>query len=693
MRKLVFFVCSLLCLIGFYYCLSNDPGELSIPSNDYIQFKMIDGGLLSTNDYNESDPLLVYDEQNLYLYYLSDNPNLGGYGGKDLYRVQYLPQEKLFANTIENANNIFTDMNDEQCITSYFVTYNNGWHVVYTKDDSNHVFYSNGSRITDITPQTGDGNISVLEIIDIQQDIIVMTGMINHSPKLFKISISDQQILGVVDIPVMFELLPNTTLLEFRIVKNPTPDGTMGLFVHLLQNNIDKYYWISPEWKIFDIRLSGLMENVGGMNIGDDGRLYFHGKGPAGNLDLWRYTKQFNLRDGYFDGDNNLIPTIEPTLPTLSTPTPPTPPTPTPTPIPSTPLQISVDMGSSFLDTSIAADANFVYISYFDDTNMDLKFARSDDYGEHWETVSIVDTLGEVNGDCSIAVSNNIVFISYFDPMNGDLKFARSDANGDPGTWNVITTVDDGGVNEVGSYSSIGVSGTSVYISYFDASANALKFARSDANGDPGTWLTIVEIDNGSGMGAGSHTDIHVEAPYVYISYFDTYSSLLKFARSDANGDSGTWVYMSADNSFLVGKYSSIDVMGTNVYISYYDESNTDLKFAISYNNGDTWDPIDMVTVDGTGFNTGEYTSLKVVDTTVYVSYYNSSDTNLMMALSSNNGEAGTWTPQAVDNSSFDVGSYSSLAVSENFVYISFVDTMNGELWLARSSDYGITWK
>jgi hypothetical protein len=88
--------------------------------------------------------------------------------------------------------------------------------------------------------------------------------------------------------------------------------------------------------------------------------------------------------------------------------------------------------------TAIAIDGtgDHVYIAYYDTTNKDLKFARSDDRGVNWITRTVDGKL-DVGESPSIAVTGSwpttTVSIVYYDATNKDLKFARSTSNGD--TW------------------------------------------------------------------------------------------------------------------------------------------------------------------------------------------------------------------------------------------------------------------
>ena len=75
--------------------------------------------------------------------------------------------------------------------------------------------------------------------------------------------------------------------------------------------------------------------------------------------------------------------------------------------------------------TSIAVNPlGKAYITYFDYTNKDLKYATN--VSGSWKTKT-VDSAGWVGEYTSIAVDSfGKVHISYFDRTNGDLRYARS---------------------------------------------------------------------------------------------------------------------------------------------------------------------------------------------------------------------------------------------------------------------------
>ena len=106
-------------------------------------------------------------------------------------------------------------------------------------------------------------------------------------------------------------------------------------------------------------------------------------------------------------------------------------------------------------------------ISYYDGTNLDLKFARNSaaDGSGTWSTVT-VDSTGNVGQYTSQAVVNGNPAISYYDVTNRDLKFARNSAADGSGTWSKVT-VDGTGI-DVGQYTSLAIVGGNPTISYYD---------------------------------------------------------------------------------------------------------------------------------------------------------------------------------------------------------------------------------
>ncbi len=226
-------------------------------------------------------------------------------------------------------------------------------------------------------------------------------------------------------------------------------------------------------------------------------------------------------------------------------------------------------------------------ISYYDQTNGDLKYASWD--GSRW-VITTVDSARDVGEYSSLALDSiGNPKISYYDQTNGDLKYASWDGS----RW-VITTVDgsnymkgqkggnwdgdhrrneDKSIN-VGEYSSLALDSIgNPRISYYDQTNRDLKYASWDGS----RWV-ITTVDSAGDVGEYSSLELDVYSN-PRISYFDATNGNLKFAAW--NSTTSLWVTETVDSSKRVGEYTSLalDSLG-NPRISYYDQKNQDLKYA-----------------------------------------------------------------------------------------------------------------
>jgi len=213
---------------------------------------------------------------------------------------------------------------------------------------------------------------------------------------------------------------------------------------------------------------------------------------------------------------------------------------------------------------------------------------------------------GKVGEYSSLALdSSGNPRISYYDETNRDLKYAAWDGS----QW-VITTVDgtnykkgtqkgcnwdwnnhraQSGFIRVGEYSSLALdSSGKPRISYYDETNKDLKFASWD-----GTRWVITTVDSAGSVGEYSSLGLDTTGS-PRISYYDTTKGNLKFAAW--NSSSSTWGTETVDSSKKVGTFTSLvlDTLG-NPSISYYDQKNRDLK----YTAGTGHTPVILPTVTG----------------------------------------------------------------------------------------------
>jgi hypothetical protein len=334
--------------------------------------------------------------------------------------------------------------------------------------------------------------------------------------------------------------------------------------------------------------------------------------------------------------------------------------------------------------TSLAVSGNEVYISYFDETNSDLKFAKSTDGGTTWPSGNIktVDSSGIVGSCTSLAVSGNEVYIGYLDSTNYNLKFAKSTDGG--ATWPAgnIKTADASG--SVTGNISIQVNGDEIFVGYICWVMDyfSVKFTKSVDRGN--TWSAgnirtvyshdeeLYELDSAVSEGA------------TFITFTNGVTGELIIAKSTDGGT--TW---PVGNIKVIdsGGTSSIAAVGNEIYVSY---NVFVLKFAKSTDGGSSWPVGNIKTVDSSGFVHSP--SLVVSGNNVYIGYYHFDNSLFRFAKSVDGGA--TWPAgniKDVDNTG-DVGRDVSLAVSGNEVFAGYYDATNGDLKFAKSIDGGETW-
>lgn len=221
--------------------------------------------------------------------------------------------------------------------------------------------------------------------------------------------------------------------------------------------------------------------------------------------------------------------------------------------------------------TSLALDAGWPYVSYYDFTNGDLKYAYRDAAGWHSE---IVDGAGvDVGMYTSLAIGWGHRYISYFDNTNNHLKYAHYDGS----TWHT-ETLDSSG--DVGYY-------TSLALCYYDPTTpdpppaprityygdGDLKYAHKWIFGG---WATPVTLDSDP----PGPTSLALGSPScrVHVSYFELYNGDLRYTYQDVSG----WHTETVDDDGDVWPYWSslaLDSSG-RPHISYYDDSHFGLSYA-----------------------------------------------------------------------------------------------------------------
>jgi PKD repeat protein len=318
--------------------------------------------------------------------------------------------------------------------------------------------------------------------------------------------------------------------------------------------------------------------------------------------------------------------------------------------------------------TALALDQDgYAHISYYDETDEDLRYAYQDSSGWHSHTV---DRGGDVGQYTSLALDGDgYPHISYFDDTLNDLKYAYQDASG----WHTQIADSDG---SVGQYTSLALDTTAPYtphISYYDATNQHPKYAYLGAAG----WHSRTV---GTGHPAGTDISLVLGSDgYPHISYYCQRFGDLRYARQvSSTGWTEAVVAYYSESWNRVGKFNSLalDTLG-NPYISYYDEFLGALRVATG------WAPVGWSTMWTVDSGSLWDTSLVMDGGYGHVSYYDAMNGALKYAYQ----DASGWHLQTVDSDG-DVGQHTSLALNEDgHPYISYYDADKAHLKLAYTTD------
>jgi hypothetical protein len=317
----------------------------------------------------------------------------------------------------------------------------------------------------------------------------------------------------------------------------------------------------------------------------------------------------------------------------------------------------SIESPGNYRSTSIALDHDdFPHISYFNDSNDDLKYARWT--GNSW-SIETVDSVGNVGRDTSLALDkNDYAHISYYDSTNADLKYANWNGT----AWN-IETVDS--VGRVGMFTSIALDNDDYpHISYYDYVNQDIKYAKWTGS----NWG--IEIVDTSDKLSG-HSSIAIDSNgFSHICYTDYIALDLFYAKWTGSA----WNIQNIENAGKVGESISM-ILDSNDYghISYWDVHKDYLKYVRW--TGNAWQ---VEIVDSTKY-VGDFSSIALDNYDLpHISYFSYAGGGMDLKYAKRT--ASTWRIETVDYAGA-VGQHTSIALnSSDFPHISYYGITNSEL-------------
>jgi len=325
-------------------------------------------------------------------------------------------------------------------------------------------------------------------------------------------------------------------------------------------------------------------------------------------------------------------------------------------------------------------------VAYYDTATDDLNYAQSSDplglTAESW-TITPVDTDGDVGRSPGLALVEGQPAVSYFDNSQLNLKYARRTEPG--GAWETAT-VDDN--ENVGSATSLAVVSGNPAIAYFDGVSGALKYCRATtATGfGPGNFWTIANaIDNGEATGYYLSM-IEIEGrPAIACHQFGFTSGKLYYTICDNELGlvPSQWELVVVDGVGLTGVTPNVFSYDGRVHISYLDITAGTLQVAASTTatgaNAADW-PAPLV-IDDSGY-TGRYSSFAVIDGRPAFSYYDDDNRDLLFSWAESAALNGNWQKMTVDSEG-RTGKWSRLQVVGGHPAIAFVRETAGEICYA----------
>jgi hypothetical protein len=348
-------------------------------------------------------------------------------------------------------------------------------------------------------------------------------------------------------------------------------------------------------------------------------------------------------------------------------------------------VETPIDYGS-WLSMDTAPDDKRIAIAYYDRSYTALGFAvgiPNRDGGVDWkheQVDSYPDSEGLDRGDkgkyCSMKVApDGTVWVAYYDATNGGLWAAHRRGF----TWETALVDSGSGTNpNAGQWASLALnSDGNPVIAHHDSGKGNLRVSRfSD-----GQWSTeeahtgeaySEEVDGETvyrAASVGTFARLQIHNGTEYIAFYDAAQQTLNLLE----GFAGAYTHSVVDSSGNVGQWPSMLIDDTEIYIAYHDVGGQSLKVASRSGGGN----FSLSTIDNGEFR-GADTHIFTHDDKKSILYFDGHDNNMMLVQQTGSD----WNITTVGGETTAVGFHNEATSTDGHMWVASYDFTNRTLFI-----------